>query len=341
VSASERGLLVVSVTDGAVSLLGVRAVASLAGDAAYRAWGQRRLAYVSANQIRVLDPIDGTDRILYDLGERGKSLDYNLAWLGGADADLAYAVAWDEPDGGRAVELGVIDDSDRRSVRIVAREAGLVPTLPPAPPADPWPGFANLRILGRDARGRLIVIPVGGQEHFTALWAVDLRTGWREAAPLDVEAFAVALSADARWLAVVASGAIHIRELTADGATALVELPAQTHAGWPTWSPDGQRLAFLVHEGAEPALDVSPARALDVWEVQTGQARRVTSGLGAYPALLGWTADSRAVLVEAFDGQRGELQVSLVDVETGRRVPWPVPPGCSIVGWIGGAPDWR
>ncbi|RLC64517.1 MAG: hypothetical protein DRI48_07590 [Chloroflexi bacterium] len=175
-----RGLLYVSVEEGTVWLSGEgkpRAIGSLPGDAAYRTLGRHGLAYVSANQIQVLDLTDGTTRTLYDLGERRPGQDFDLRWLDGVREDdegnessrLAYAVAWDEPDGSRLVELGLIQGLDRRAVGTVARPAGPTPTSPSIPPVEPGPGFANLKILGYDIHDRLVVTPVGCQGRYSVL----------------------------------------------------------------------------------------------------------------------------------------------------------------------------
>ena len=323
---------------------GARPIGTLSDDAAYLTLGPRELAYVSRNEIQTFSLADGTTRVLLEFPARAGH-DFNLRWSNDGSA-LAYAVAWDEPDGSRVVELGTHDGSQHTVVGVlIARPAGPTPTLQSEPPVSPEPGYANLAILNFDlSAGCLAVTQVGGQERYYAMWVFDPQTGQRidgmPVAPSVPDVQEIALSPDTRRLALALAGVLQVWPLGTDAPPERVELPMETHATWLSWSPDGRYLAYLLSEGVAPGLDASPALALEVWETQTGQARRLVSTLDTYATLHGWTANSRAVVLETMD-DTGQATVSLVDVVTGQSTPIPLPEGSRVVGWASNSPSSR
>ena len=314
---------------------GERALGSLPADARHLALHHRRLAYVLGNRIDVLDLPGGTVRTLLEFPDR-PGQDFDLRWSADGSS-LAYAIAWDEPDGSRLVELGTHDGEEHTVLGTLnARPEGPSPILPSMPPVPPMPGHANLLILGLDTSAtRLAVTQAGGQERYAALWILDSQTGeCVEAEPLPRGTEEVALSPDMRWLAVAVPGVLQIWPLDADTLPILIELPAETHGARLSWSPDSQRLAYLLNEGAAPALDASPALALEAWEVQTGQTGRVASAIGTYATLHGWIDDGKTVVLETFDESSGRVALCLVDVEAGQSSPLPpIPAGSRVLKW--------
>lgn len=321
-------------------------IGPLPSEAGLLVLGPRYLACVSGGRIQTLSLVDGATRTLLDLGQR-PGQDVHLRWSNDGST-LAYAVAWSEPDGSRVVELGITDGYQQTKVdALTARPAGPTPTLPPLPPVPPEPGFANLNVLGFDrSAGRLAVTQAGGQERYAAIWLYDTRTGKRTqtiplnqrlALPPDQTGIQeLVLSPDLERWAMALPGRLQIERAADLGAGAVqVELPAETHATWLSWSPDGRRLAYLLNEGASPDLVASPSIGLWVWEAETGQARQLTSSITPEAALLGWTSDGAAVLVRTLEGISRRNVLSLVEVKTGQIVPIPWPEGGQIIGWIG------
>ncbi|MGQ9600664.1 MAG: TolB family protein, partial [Anaerolineae bacterium] len=337
----DSGLLVLK--EGVVYLLnedGERTIGPLPEDAGCLAVSPRYLAYVSGNRIQVLSLMDGTIRTLLEFPDR-TGQDFNLRWSTDGST-LAYAVAWNESDGSRLAELGTTDGYWQTTLDTqVARPAGPTPTPPSMPPVPPEPGFANFHILGFDrAAGRLVAMPVGGQEGKTKIWTYDLRRGQRveQGWPTAVVPPLIpALSPDLALLAAAQPGTLQIYRTEKIGVDrTYVELPTGTHATWLAWSPDSQRLAFLLSEGAAPALDVSATLGLWIWESESDQARSLSLTISPEAVLHGWTADGKAVVFETWDAISGQGIVSLLDVAT-EQVTLSLPGGTRVLGWVGEA----
>jgi len=111
-----------------------------------------------------------------------------------------------------------------------------------------------------------------------------------------------------------------------------VKLPDDTHAALLRWSPDGQRLAYLLNEGSDPGLDVSITQSLRVWE--SGQAHEVTSLDGQAAMLHGWACGNEQVILETLDPANTQTIIALIDVETGESQPVAVPEMARIVGCL-------
>jgi dipeptidyl aminopeptidase/acylaminoacyl peptidase len=107
----------------------------------------------------------------------------------------------------------------------------------------------------------------------------------------------------------------------AGGAARAVPLPPGTRFLSPSWSPDGQRLAFLVDRPT----------GLELWlsEVATGKARRLTAPVvnAATGAAFAWMPDSRSILFRAVPAGRAPAPAAqaapapIVQVNEGRTAP--------------------
>jgi dipeptidyl aminopeptidase/acylaminoacyl peptidase len=94
-----------------------------------------------------------------------------------------------------------------------------------------------------------------------------------------------------QWL-----NALSFKDL-ATGATVAVRLPAGARFMTPSWSPDGQRLAFVMQEPAGLALWVAD---------RSGAARPLVRGVNAaFGNTFEWAPDSRSLLVRTILAERG------------------------------------
>lgn len=327
---------IVYVAGDSLSLLGRegdRAIARLPEDAGHLALSADKLAYASGGQLYALTLADGSESLLHDFSYLPFP-DFSLCWRSDGSA-LAYAVAWDEADGSRMVEVGTLDPSGRRVVdTLVGREAGPTPTRP----APGQSGFANLAILAYShVTGHIMVTPAGAERRYDTLWGYRPEgSGGQEVFPSppdDVQALAT--TPDATRLALARPGQIEIWLLHTDAPREWVTLPPDTHVSWLSWSPDGLKLAYVVAEGEEPRLDASPAEGVYAWIVQRQELVPIVADLDAWATILGWTPDSDAVLVETYSPSDGRPQRSLIDVETGRTRTLELPEGARVLGWVG------
>lgn len=324
-----------------------RFAANLPDIAAGRAQGPRYLAYVLDTRLFVLDPATGKTHEVMNFAERGlgQGLDVNLCWSRGGET-LAYAAAYEAPDGSRRVELGRVDGYNKQAIIIIqARPAGPTPTPPPMPPAPPEPGFANLLLLGYDILANtLVAVPVGGQEHYSAVWVISARNGERlKTIPLydSEQIVALALSPGATRLAVARAGSeappsrLDLYSVAGESTTPETHnLPFQGYATDLRWSPDGESLAFLVNAGA-PGLEATPTAALWVMQVSDGSFRQVLELESPEARLVGWAPEPAGhLLIARLEGFSREVRYQLVDVTTGTITNLPLPPAAEVLGWV-------
>jgi len=315
-----------------VGVSGEEQIGTFPEDASHLEWGRLGLAYVSDHQIQVLHPYEGTTHVWFSFPERAGQ-DFDLRWSDDGLA-LAYSVAWDEPDGSRHVELGVLSGAQQQTIidTRVARAAGPTPTPPPMPPASPMSGFAILHIVGFDrADGRVAVTPLGGQDRYSAVWFYGATTAQFAGETLvNVEIYEMALAPDQTLLAVSRPGRVEVWPLGTDAPPMVVELPENTHAAGLCWSTDGQRLAYLVNEGPASGLDAGLTQGLWVW--QEGHARQLQT-VNQQAMLHGWVPGTDEVVLEVLDPVAAQMSLMLVDMETGVNRPAGVPEMARLVGW--------
>jgi Tol biopolymer transport system component len=123
-----------------------------------------------------------------------------------------------------------------------------------------------------------------------------------------------ALSADGKQLAFAWSGEPPDRQgvyvkLVGGGAQPLRISPAGKAGAYPTWSPDGSRVAYVRQSGAEAEILVAPALG--------GPERRIAHYPG-FASSISWSPDGRWIVTsvaEAGAGRNASLQ--LVSLETG------------------------
>jgi len=114
-----------------------------------------------------------------------------------------------------------------------------------------------------------------------------------------------------------------------------VPLPAGTHASWFSWSPDGERLAYFVAEGAASDLSATPVRSLRVWTGHGADGGRELRAPNTMGVVVHWTGDGQGLLLELFDPADGKPRRCLVDVKTGQGLELTLPEGSRVIGWVG------
>jgi Tol biopolymer transport system component len=114
---------------------------------------------------------------------------------------------------------------------------------------------------------------------------------------------------------------IYVKVVDAPGAIRLTIDPARDTA--PAWSPDGRQIAFIRNPG--PTGEVYVVSALG------GPERRIASSTEKY-ASIGWTADSRALLITDRSSTTDPYAGFQVSLETGERKQLTFPPPGSLVG---------
>jgi hypothetical protein len=99
----------------------------------------------------------------------------------------------------------------------------------------------------------------------------------------------------------------------------------------PAISPDGRWVAFISGRGYafDEDYGLNEFQSLYVMSVDGSGQRRLASTIAVPP--IAWSPDGRHV---AYMSNRARTEVSIVDVDTNRRVELPSVPQCTIVRWI-------
>jgi len=286
-----------------------------------------RMAYLLGRELRLLDLRQGSATTLFTLPE-GPILDtFDLCWSVGGEA-IAYTVAYEDPEAptfGRSVEVGVVDlpTGEHRLV------AGLKDRF-------------GATILGyNDASGELFLIPRGGDPGFEEIVVYD---GWRrdqviKSIPIEGDAMPdqSVLSPGLNRLALASfdseagRGQILVYDLTvAQPMAQLLELPPGTHARCFIWSPDGQRLAYLLHSGVAYGDEVTEARGLWVWDL-SGEAIKVAEEDSPFSCPLAWSLDGEAIL--AFHYEEGEGYYYLASRDGSGVMRLDIASEAGVLGW--------
>jgi Tol biopolymer transport system component len=317
-----------------LSHLAGRLALSPAGYLAYTLDGVPYLADLSA----------GTIHPIYE-DQDHPDPDWDLLWSTDGRA-LAYALAWNEPDGSRMVELGTHGGDERRVVATLTARSGPVPTPPSKPPTPFHPGFAILVVLGYDrVSGRILTTPAGGEERHSAVWVFDTGTGQQTTLltfddPEAVEGMAA--SPDLAYLAVRLTPArIVVYDLAApQTAPRTFTVPAGVYPVDLRWSPDGRWLAFLLCEGNTPGLAETSALGLWVLDTVTMQGReglslpRLDAPKLTSAGLTGWHPDGRTLLIEWHGGSPRQVHFQVIDTDSWQATELALGERARPVGWI-------
>ncbi len=287
-----------------------------------------RMAYLLGRELRLLDLRQGSATTLFTLPE-GPILDtFDLSWSVGGEA-IAYTVAYEDPEAltfNRSVEVGVVD--------LPTGEDRLVAGL-----KDRF----GATILGyNDSSGELFLIPRGGDPGFEAIVVYD---GWRrdqviKSIPIEGDAMPdqSVLSPELSRLALASfdseagSGQILVYDPTLAEPTAQpLELPQGTHARCFIWSPDGQRLAYLLHSGVAYWDDVAEARGLWTWDLSDGEAMQVAEEGIPFSCPVAWSPDGEAIL--DFHYEEGDGYYYLASRDGSGVMRLDIAPEAGVLGW--------
>jgi len=287
-----------------------------------------RMAYLLGRELRLLDLRQGGTTTLFTLPE-GATLDtFDLCWSVGGEA-IAYTVAYEDPEAltfGRSVEVGMVD--------LPTGERRLVTTLKDR--------FLATLLGYNDGSGELYLIPRGGDPSFGEIVVYD---SWRrdkviKSIPIqgDASPDQSVLSPDLSRLALASFDSeggisqILVYDLTVAQPTAQpLELPQGTHARSFIWSPDGQRLAYLLHSGVAYWDEVTEARGLWAWDLSDEGAVQVAEEDRLYSGPVAWTVDGGAIL--AFHYEEGEGYYYLASSDGSGVMILDIAPEAGVLGW--------
>jgi Tol biopolymer transport system component len=303
-----------------------------------------KLAYTLDGVPYVADLSAGTVHQIYE-DQNHPDPDWDLLWSADGRA-LAYALAWNEPDGSRMVELGIHGGDERRVVTTLTARSGPIPTPPSKPPTPSHPGFAILAVLGYDrVAGHILAVPAGGEERHSAVWAFDTGTGQQTTlltfdAPDAVEGLAA--SPDLADLAVHLTPArIVVYNLAApQAALRTFTVPAGTYPGDFRWSPDGRRLAFLLFEGSASGVAETPALGLWVLDTGTMQSReglslpRPDAPKLTSASLIGWHPGGKTLLLRWYGGSPRRMHFQVIDTDLWQATELTLDERARPIGWI-------
>lgn len=330
--------------------LGPVALTTVSENALVKTLGPRYLAYVLSGHVELIDLLDGSSRPVHTYNHLPAQA-YDLCWSNDGSL-LAFALAEKQWDGACRADVAVTNGRDLHILSDITRQASLpAPQPDQTPPDAPGLDFTHLELLGLDGRaGSVWVTPAGGFGSHSRIWTFDVENRqllkdqpWpttvtpqrRLALSPDMNYLAAALQPPG-WIQVYPAGDIIV------GERVMAALPPKTYAGPLSWSPDGQRLAYLLFEGDAPGLDITPSRGLWVWEAEGGKSHQVIPLVSEAVMLHGWTGDSRGVVLAQWDGSERVVQLILVEIETGHVTHLYLPGDIQILGWVGEGPwDWR
>lgn len=287
-----------------------------------------QMAYLLGRELCLLDLRQGSSTTLLTLPE-GAILDtFDLCWSVEGEA-IAYTVAYEDPEAltfSRSVEVGVVD--------LPTREPRLVATLKDR--------FLATLLGYNDASGELFLIPRGGDPSFTEIVLYD---SWRrdrviKSIPIEGDAMPdqSVLSPDLSRLALASfdsearTSQILVYDLALAQPTAQpLELPLGTHPRYFVWSPDGQRLAYLLLNGVAYWDEVTEARGLWAWGL-SDEAIEVAEEGNPFSGPVAWSLDGGAVL--AFRYEEGDGYYYLASSDGSGVMILDIAPEASALGWI-------
>lgn len=287
-----------------------------------------RMAYLLGLELRLLDLRQGSATTLFTLPE-GTILDtFDLCWSVGGEA-IAYTVAYEDPEAltfGRSAEVGVVD--------LPTGERRLVTTLEDR--------FMATLLGYNDGSGELYLIPRGGDPAFGEIVVYD---GWRrdqviKSIPIAGDAMPdqSVLSPDLSRLALASfdpeanRSQILVYDLTvAQPKAQPLELSQGTHARSFIWSPDGQRLAYLLLSGAAYWDEVTEAKGLWAWDLSDEEAVQVAEEDSPFSGLVAWSLEGGAIL--AFHYEEGDGYYYLAARDGSGVMRLNIAPEASVLGW--------
>ncbi len=109
-------------------------------------------------------------------------------------------------------------------------------------------------------------------------------------------------------------------------------LQADTHTASHVWSPDGQRIAYLLREGRTPT-EGGGALGIWIWDTENQKTAKVIEATDPASGPVAWTPDSRYLIYRQVDSAGANAYFALDTADnTARQLP--LDPASRILGWL-------
>lgn len=302
-----------------------RQTLSLGGVASLAVRGSQ-LAYVANGQILVADLAGGAPRRVSD-APPAFLLGPELVWT--ADGRSLLTIA-DREDAaalktGRSLDVGIVSVADgtwRPGLALADR--------------------AGLTILQADsATSTILLIAWEDVPTFEEALRYDLSTGQLLATLAVVGQGEIVPSPDGR-LAVTSlfdeERGVNVDvlyDLTDEAVPVRQRLSLQpdTHTAGHVWSPDGQRIAYLLRQGRTPAEATGGALGIWVWDTEARKTAQLVEATDPAAGPAAWTPDGRYLFYRQVDSAGANTYWAL-DTADGTARQLPLDAASSILGWL-------
>ena len=124
-------------------------------------------------------------------------------------------------------------------------------------------------------------------------------------------------------------------DLTDAAATVRQRLPlrADTHTAGRLWSPNGDRIAYLLREGRTPGEEQTQGLGLYLWDLKQAKATKIADVTDPAGGPVAWTPDGRYLVFRQSDAAGANAFYALDTTDnTLRRLP--LDPASRILGWL-------
>jgi dipeptidyl aminopeptidase/acylaminoacyl peptidase len=245
------------------------------------------------------------------------------------------------PDGRRIAFLSDRLKEGQRQVFVIDRDGGEATPLTDVRGSIPAPRGLNALQWSPDGRSlaflmedpetdderarretKVDVIAFEQNPKFVRVWVVDLETkAPRCVSPDNLQIWEFGWRPDSAAMAAVVSDLPYewawyknrlVRFALGEAAHTVWQTPRQV--GFPTWSPDGNKIAFISSNWSDRGCVAGDVFVVDA---RGGEARDITEGIVASLGWVAWSGDSRSLLAIGHD--QGGTGLYRIDVESGER----------------------
>ncbi|MGQ9680935.1 MAG: TolB family protein [Anaerolineae bacterium] len=217
-----------------------------------------------------------------------------------------------------------------------------------AVPGGGWrPGLALADRAGasvlraESVSGQVLLVAWGSEPSFQQVLRYDLTTG-QAVGSLPIAGQGEIIPSPDGKLALTslyneAKGANEdlLYDLTDAAATVRQRLPlrADTHTAGRLWSPEGDRIAYLLREGRTPGDEQTRGLGLYLWDLKQARATKVADVTDPAGGPVAWTPDGRYLVFRQTDAAGANAFYALDTTDnTLRRLP--LDPASRILGWL-------